>query len=89
MSAALVIQHALRMRRIILSSVACPVIQYFSPLSDKWHDFRKKNIEHEMCVLISSTTLYETFLILRIIERDMIKNVHRSSCKVPVNLVRF
>jgi hypothetical protein len=28
--------------------------------------------------------LYETFLILRIIQRDMIKIVHWSSCKVPV-----
>ena len=42
-----------------------------------------------MCVLIFSTTfLSETFLILRRIQRDII-NVQRSSCKVPVILVRF
>jgi hypothetical protein len=29
-SVALLIQHAMRMRRIILSSVACPAVQYFS-----------------------------------------------------------
>ena len=31
----------------------------------------------------------ETFLILRRNERDMIKNVYRSSCIVSVMLVRF
>ena len=37
-SVALVIQHAMRMRRIILSSVVCPAVPYFSILSRKWHD---------------------------------------------------
>jgi hypothetical protein len=30
---ALGVQHAMRMRRIILSSVACPALKYFSTLS--------------------------------------------------------
>jgi hypothetical protein len=38
---------------------------------------KKKIIEHKMCVLIFSTTLSETFLIIRITKRDMIKNVYR------------
>jgi hypothetical protein len=40
----------------ILSSVACPVLQYFSILSHKQNDFRKQNIDYELCVLIFSTT---------------------------------
>jgi len=31
----------------------------------------------------------ETFLVLCVIQRDIITTVHRSSCKVPVILVRF
>ena len=73
----------------ILSTVACPALHYFSTLSDKRHDFRKKKVtEHEMCVF-SLQFLSETFLILRRTERDMIKNVYCSSRKVPFILVRF
>jgi predicted CDP-diglyceride synthetase/phosphatidate cytidylyltransferase len=55
-SVALVIQHAKRMRLVILSFVACLALQNFSTLSHKRHDFRKNVIENKMCVLIFSTS---------------------------------
>jgi hypothetical protein len=39
----------------ILSSVACPAVQYFSTLSRKRHGIRKKKILNIKCVLIFST----------------------------------
>ena len=51
-SVALVIQHAKRMRRIILASVACLVLPYFSPLSVFW----KELTDNKMCVVIFCTT---------------------------------
>jgi len=51
--------------------VTCPVLQYFSALSHKRHDFRKV-IEHGTCVLIFSTNLSEIFLILSRTERDVV-----------------
>jgi hypothetical protein len=50
------IQHTTHTRRIILSSVACPALPYFSTVSHKRHDFRKRVTEKETCVLIFSTT---------------------------------
>jgi hypothetical protein len=55
----LVIQHAMRMRRVILSSVARPVLPYFATISQKQARFKNKLkvIDHKMRVLILSTTL--------------------------------
>jgi hypothetical protein len=60
---ALGIQHAMHMHSIILPYVACLALQYFSTLSHKLHDF-----------LFSLQVMSETFIILRRIERDMIKD---------------
>jgi hypothetical protein len=47
---ALVIQLAKRMRCVVLPSVACSALAYFSTISSKRHDFRKSVIEHKMCL---------------------------------------
>jgi hypothetical protein len=73
---------------IILSFVAGLAVR-FSTLSHKRHDFKKEFIEHKICVPASPQLLCETFLIRRRIQRDIIINVQRSSCQVPVILVRF
>ena len=68
--------------------MACLAVPFIYTSSPKREDFQKKVIEHKICFLISYTNLSETFLILRRIKRDII-NVLRSSCKVPVILVRL
>ena len=60
-SAALGIRHVMRKRRIILSSVACPRLRYFSTLYHKRNDFEKKNvIEHKMykTIFANKCTVY-------------------------------
>jgi len=74
---ALVIQHGKRMRRI-MSSLACLTVPYFSGLSHKRHDFRKKLLNIKCLFWFSLQLLSEIFLILRRIQRD----AHRSSCYV-------
>jgi hypothetical protein len=86
---ALVSQHAMRIRLIILSSVARPAVQYFFTLLHNGHDFRKNKLLNIKCVFtISVTYLSPTILILRR-TGEIIINVHRSSHKVPVILVSF
>jgi len=85
---ALVIQHTKRMRRIILSPVASLSLQYFSTLSHKRHDFRRELLNIKCVVALSLELSFETFLIVRRTERDII-HVDRSSYKVPFILARF
>jgi hypothetical protein len=74
---ALVVQHAKRMRSVLLSSAASLAPPDFSTLSHKRHDFRDKVIWHKMCVLSFSADLSGTFFILRRIQRDIIINICR------------
>jgi hypothetical protein len=83
-SVALIIQHAERMLPIVLLSAAYLAVQYFSTLSHKRHDFRENVNEHMMCASIFSTTLSQTFPIVRRTGRDIIKNAHRPPFKVHV-----
>jgi hypothetical protein len=89
MSVALGIQHTKRMRHIIVSFVACVVSPSFSTLSHTRHDIRKQLLNIQYVFLFSLQLLFETFLILRKIQRDIIINVLRCSCKVLIILVRF
>ena len=54
---ALVIQHAKRMRRVILLFVACLALPYFVTLSQTAR-VSEKVIERKMCVLIFFTTVF-------------------------------
>ena len=78
---------------VILSSVACPFLQYFSTLSHIRHDFRgeKRYWKQNVCfdAFFSVQVLSETFFILRRIERHVTINVYWFSCEVPVILFRF
>jgi hypothetical protein len=85
----LVIQHAMCMHHIILSSVACLALPYISTLSHKWHDFQKKLLNVRCVFWFPLQHLSETFLILRRSHWGSIINGHMLSCKVPVILVRF
>ena len=86
-SLALVIQHAMCMRHILICCLSGSTI--FPTFPHQRHCFIKNVTEYKMCVWFSLQLLSETFLILRRNERDMIKNVHISSFEVPVILVRF
>jgi hypothetical protein len=80
---------------VFLSFLICLALSYFYTSSHKRQDLHGVGggggeiIKHKTYVLIFSTTfLYETFLIVSRIQRDII-NVLRPSRKVPVILIRF
>jgi len=70
----------------LLSSLAYLVVLYFYTLSHKRQIFGKKKLLNVKCVLFSSTSWAELFLILRRTERDIIKNGHRFHAKYPLFL---
>jgi hypothetical protein len=69
---------------IILPSVACMALPYFSALSRKWLKYRTRNV----CSDFLSYFFSKTFLTLKTILQD-ITNLHSSSHKVHIILHRF
>jgi hypothetical protein len=54
---AVVTQHAMRIPRFILWSVACSALPYFSTLSHKWRDLLNEKVtEYKTCIFIFYTT---------------------------------
>jgi hypothetical protein len=79
-SVALLMKHSRLTPRIILSSVACLAVPYFSTLFHTQHDFRgEKFIDIKVRVLIFSTTFVSKTFFPRRNETDITINVRRSS----------
>jgi hypothetical protein len=74
----------MRTRRIMLSSAACPALAFFPHYYINGTIFGKTLLNIKCVFWFSLQLLSETFLILRIIQRDIIKSEHASLCKVPV-----
>jgi hypothetical protein len=72
------------MRRIILLSVVCLAVPYFSTLFHKLYDLWEMVNGHQMKILIFSTTFVRKFLIVRRNERGIIINVLGSVYKLPI-----
>jgi hypothetical protein len=82
------IQHEMQRRHIVICGLPSSTVFFHIILYR--HDFRRiKFTEHKMCVLIFSSNLSETFLILRIIELDMIKMCIGLHVKYPLFLSDF
>ena len=90
MSVAWVIQQALHMRCLILSSLTCLLLYHIFPhYLINGTVFDKKLFNTKCLFWFSLRLLYETFLIRRRIQRDIIINVQRSSYKLPLFLSDF
>jgi hypothetical protein len=88
-SVALITQHAMIKRRIILLSVACLALPFSPHYLTNGTIFGRILLKIKCVFLFPLQLLSETFLILRITEGDIHINVHMSSCSGPDILVRL
>ena len=87
---ALLIAHATQC--VILLPAASLAAPSFTTFSHKRRDFRNKVTERKIFFfgfLYKFTILSQIFLILRIIQVDIVINMRTYSCKVPLILVGF
>jgi len=84
---ALCVQREMRVPHVVVCGLSGCTIFY--TWANKGQGFRKKVIEHKMCVLIFSTTLSKIFFILRRSKRDMIKMLIGHYEKCPFFLPNF
>jgi hypothetical protein len=77
-------QHAKRMRHIVLSFVARRAVPYFSTLSLERLIFGKKVLAMKCVPWFFLQILSEIFHILKRIQRCVVTNLYRSSCKEPM-----
>jgi hypothetical protein len=88
---ALVIQHSKRKCRIILSSVASLSLPNFPhyEISGRITAKKKKVIELKTCFDFPYNFCLKHFSFWKIIQLDIITDMHRTSCKMPGILARF
>jgi GTP:adenosylcobinamide-phosphate guanylyltransferase len=86
--AVLGIQYAMRTRGIVIYGVS--PLPYSFTLSHERHDIRKnKLLNINTCFDFSLQPASQTFFIPKRNESDIIINVYRSACELPMIVVRF
>jgi hypothetical protein len=87
----IVIRHSYRIffGATVICGLSVCLYRIFTHCLQNGTIFGKEVIGHKMYALTFSANLSGTFFILRIIQGDIIINMNRSSCEVPVMLVVF